>query len=416
MTGLDRPAEGSGAGQDSGPAAASRLVLAPSLCVEEVNDAGVTIHLRSSGARVRIPRALHDLLMTFEHPKGLDALAALGPRGERAIAAIDSLRARGFLIREGEPALTARRPTTDPPVRLFDCPAQKLGPAQADVIALGVPYDFAQRSAAGARHGPLAIRDTALQLLYMPAPLTGRPQGWFDADRGRSILRGVSIADCGDVVVDPGEPQADVFGRVRDVLRQVLAADTLPVLLGGDASIGFPAVDCLQSREPIAVVRIGHVAEDRGPPSSGFLTPASFAQRSLALPGVTRHVHIGDHPAGDDAVWARGLDFVRLPAEEVKRAGIAALASRLSPGQPVYLGLDLGIVDTVGEDGGDRPARLDYAEAHALLCAIGATCSIRGLDLVGLNPTRPCWGVAAMTALHLLVTAISAAKDHDVLS
>jgi agmatinase len=401
-------------GQQGGRMTAPRLVLAPSVCVEQLDDAAATIYLHSSGARLRIPRPLYDLLLRFECPAPLEALAVLGPRGERAIPAIERLRAKGFLIREGEAEPTAaQRLTTDPPVRLFDCPAHRLVPAEADVIALGVPYDLADAGAAGARRGPLAIRETSLQLLYALDRRTGQPLGWFDADRGRAILRGVSIADCGDVFVDPGEPQAQVFGRVSRALGQVLARDSLPVVLGGDASVGFPAVECLQAREPLAVIRIGHVSGSGAAPASGFVTPASFARHALALPGVTGYVQLGED-AGANATAGPGGEFVRLSVQAVASAGIAPLAAQLPPGQPVYLGIDIGIVDTMGDDchHGPGAARLDYLQMHALVCAIGAAYPIRGLDVIGLNPMRSDWPVAAMTALHVLVTAISAAVDH----
>lgn len=390
---------------------APRLVLAPSLCVEQLVDAAATIYLRSTGARLRIPRPLYELLLRFESPAPLEALAALGPRGERAMSAIERLREKGFLLREGEAEPTVKRLMTDPPVRLFDSPAHRLVPAEADILALGVPYDLADAGAAGARRGPLAIRETSLQLLYTLDRRTGRPLGWFDADRGRAILRGISIADCGDVFVDPGEPQAQVFGRVSQALHQVLTRTCLPVVLGGDASVGFPAVACLQAREPLAVIRIGHLAGSAAVPSSGFVTPASFARHALALPGVTRYVQLGD--GADAQAMCPGDAFVQLPVEALASGGVAPLAAQLPPGQPIYLGIDTGIVDTTGDDSSHGPgaARLDYPAVHALVCALGATYPIRGLDVVGLNPMRPDWPVAAMTALHVLVTAMSAAMD-----
>jgi agmatinase len=389
---------------------APRLVLASSLSVEQLDDAAATIYLRSTGARLRIPRPLYELLLRFESPAPLESLAALGPRGERAISAIERLREKGFLRREGEAEPIVQRLMTDPPVRLFDSPAHRIVPAEADIVALGVPYDLADAGAAGARRGPLSIRDTSLQLLYALDRRTGQPLGWFDADRGRAILRGISIADCGDVFVDPGEPQAQVFGRVSQVLSQVLTRTCVPVVLGGDASVGFPAVECLQAREPLAVIRIGHLSGSGAAPSSGFVTPASFARHALALSGVTRYVQLGD--GGDAKAMCPGDSFVQLPIAGLASSGMAPLAAQLPSGQPIYLGIDARIVDTTGEDSTHAPGvRLDYPDMHALVCAIGAAYPIRGIDMVGLNPMSPDWPVAAMTALHVMLTAMSAAKD-----
>ncbi|NOT87893.1 MAG: hypothetical protein HOP03_06910 [Lysobacter sp.] len=386
------------------------LVMSRWLQVEQVDATVATLYLQSTGKRLRVPRPLYDLLRRFQAPATLREVAGADADIARMVGAIRTLRAKGFLLAEGEAeAPPTRRLLTDPPIRLFDCPAQTLVPALANVVAIGVPCDTGDRASAGARAGPAALREASMQTLYGIDRATGQSQGWFDVDRGRAILRGVSVCDGGDVFVDHGERQAAVFDRLSEALEILTAAGALPVLLGGDASICWPALRLLQSRAPLAVVRIGVLgrrdAVETAP--SAFVGAHALPRSALGLPGVSRYVHVGPCAAGAGASLA---GFAHVPVEAAARDGAAALAPHLLPGQRIYLGVDMAALATPASDA-DGVALFDYARLHALVCGIGAAHPIAGLDLVGLNPSAPCWRTTAMTALHLLLTALSAAKD-----
>ncbi|WP_206366523.1 arginase family protein [Sphingomonas gei] len=381
-----------------------KLVISPSMQIEQSDPQTVTIYLRSAGTRLRIPRALYELLLKFEIPQ---SLASIAGSNLRVASAIERLRDKGFLLGEGDAEQSPHRLVTDPPVRLFDCPAHKLAPSATDLVVVGIPYDLSDRAAAGARQGPSALRETSLQLLYGIDRRTGQPHGWFDADLARPILRGVTIGDCGDVFVDPGERQAQLFARIAAILGKVTGGGSLPVLLGGDAAIGFPAIELLQARLPLAVIRIGGAAPHIAAPHASFVSPSTLPARVLALPGVRRYVHVGagERPGGIQS----GLATVTAP--RFRREGMAALEQCLDDGMRVYVGLDLDALVAPGDADGPESAHFAYAELHALLCGIGERYTIAGFDLVGANPLRPGWGATAMTAVHLLLTGLSAAKD-----
>lgn len=409
--GMDTSSQDSERGDGGAP---ERWVLARSLCVEQIDEAAATIYLRSNGARVRIARALYRVLLQFEQPRTLLEAAGSAQRAERLAGPFARLRAKGFVLAQDEAETAApRRVLMDAPVRLFDCPAQKLVPARTDVVVLGMPYDFGDRAAAGARNAPQAIREVSVQTLYAIDRRSGRPRGWFDADRGCAILQGVSIADAGDVFVDYGESQGTAFARLDTALERLLGDGAMALLLGGDGSIAWPAIARAQARQPLAVVRIGGPGPCTGDSDEGFVSAASLPQRALRLPGVERWLQIAAR--GVDAGVPTPRRWQGLSAGEWRRDGAAALAARLPPAQPIYLSLDLSVLAGVGDrlagGGHARGERFDYPELHGLLCALGAAHPILGLDVVGAIPARPGWNVAAMTALHLVLTALSAAKD-----
>jgi agmatinase len=90
---------------------------------------------------------------------------------------------------------------------------------------------------------------------------------------------------------------------------------------------------------------------------------------------------------------------------------MAALERVLGEGQPVYVGLDLNALAAPGDESED--ASFTYAELHSLLRGIGERYAVAGMDLVGANPLKPGWNATAMTAVHLLLTGLSAAKDQS---
>lgn len=383
------------------------LLLSPSMHVEQSDQQAATIYLRSTGTRVRIPRGLYELLLKFQAPASMASVA----RGDARVAsAVEKLREKGFLIAEADAAkLPPHRLVTDPPVRLFDCPAHKLAPSGTDVVVVGIPYDLSDPAAAGARAGPSALRQTSLQTLYGVDRRTGRPEGWFDADLARPILRGVTIGDCGDVFVDPGERQAQLFARIAEILGKVTGGGSLPVLLGGDAAISFPAIELLQERLPLSVIRIGSVTTGAARARASFTSPSTLPERVLALPGVSRFVQVGACGGAEGALPG----VARVPAGQLRREGMAALERNLGAGPRVYVGLDLNALAGPGASTGAEAGSGDfsYAELHSLLRGIGERYTIAGMDFVGAKPLEPCWGATAMTAIHLLLTAISAAKD-----
>ncbi|WP_426752825.1 arginase family protein [Myxococcus sp. Y35] len=397
------PAEAPAASEDV------RLVVSPAMRVEQLDASAATIFLQSDGTRIRIPRALYGLLLEFETPRSMRVIVDDVRYGAKAATALERLRAKGFLVGENA-TVSSRRLLTDAPVRIFDAPAQKLETSRSDVVVLGVAYDLSDRSAAGARAGPAALRDASLQILYDVDRQNGRPLGWYDTDRRRPILRGVTIADCGDVFVQRGEEQAAVFARVEEVLGKVMGADSLPVLLGGDASIAYPAIHWLQARQSIAVVRIAVDARGRGPVHPSFVSPSTLPAHTLGLAGVTRYVHLGAAEAADQDL--AGFSVLSAPALR-EAGGEAALARCLSDCRHVYVSVDIRSLEPPGgsDDGVAPSERFAYAELHRLLGLIGAQCQIVGMDLGGCIPMARCWGVTSMTALHVLLTALSAAKD-----
>ena len=121
---------------------------------------------------------------------------------------------------------------------------------EADVAFIGVPFDQGTLGRPGARFGPDAIRDAPRAYSYLdPFGRQQEAEGFFDIDAGYELLRGVTMADCGNITILP----SDVLGNF-DKLTEVVERGSFPVVVGSDHAITFPAVRGLGRFSPLNIV------------------------------------------------------------------------------------------------------------------------------------------------------------------
>ncbi len=100
--------------------------------------------------------------------------------------------------------------------------------AKPDVAIIGEPFDFGTTIGPGARYGPRAIRAAST----IPSP----PFERFNIETGADPFGTFRTVDYGDVIVSPGDV-IESHKRMTIKVKEVLEADGIPVMLGGDHSI-----------------------------------------------------------------------------------------------------------------------------------------------------------------------------------
>jgi agmatinase len=98
-----------------------------------------------------------------------------------------------------------------------------------DVAVLGAPFDGGTTYRPGTRFGPQGIRK--ISALYGP----------YSFELGVDLRESVTIADLGDVFTIPANIEK-TFDQISKAVGHVYASGALPVVLGGDHSIGYPTV------------------------------------------------------------------------------------------------------------------------------------------------------------------------------
>src|ERR1700759_3375599 len=112
--------------------------------------------------------------------------------------------------------------------RPFLTEVEQLDSWRPDVAIVGAPFDIATTNRPGARFGPRAIRATA----YEP--------GTYHLDLGLEIFDWLEVVDFGDAYCPHGQPEVS-HTNIRDRVHAGASRGIVPVILGGDHSITWPA-------------------------------------------------------------------------------------------------------------------------------------------------------------------------------
>jgi agmatinase len=98
-----------------------------------------------------------------------------------------------------------------------------------DVAVLGAPHDSGTTYRPGTRFGPQGMR--RISALY----------GTYSFELGVDLRESITICDVGDVFTIPGNIEK-TFDQISKAVSHVYESGALPVVLGGDHSIGYPTV------------------------------------------------------------------------------------------------------------------------------------------------------------------------------
>ena len=91
----------------------------------------------------------------------------------------------------------------------------------AQVAFIGMPFDQGTFGRPGARFGPEAIRDVPRAHVYSdPMGAQREAEGFFDIDAGGELLKGVTMADCGNVTVVPSDVTIN-FDKLSQAVEKV---------------------------------------------------------------------------------------------------------------------------------------------------------------------------------------------------
>jgi agmatinase len=265
---------------------------------------------------------------------------------------------------------------------------------EADVAIVGAPTDDLVSDRPGTRFAPRAIRAASC------------PPG-AHLETGVDAFAELRIVDFGDAPVVPTDAERS-HAAIEATVRQVLAADALPVVLGGDHSITEPEiVACAAIHGPIGLVHFD-THTDTG-------TQVFGAERSHGTPmyrlveagrvDPKRYVQIGLRgywPGPPEFEWQRAKGITSYFMHDVRREGIEPVVERtieiLGEG-PVFLTVDVDVLDPAFAPGTGTPEPGGMTPLQLLpsVRRIAQELELVGTDVVEVIPTAP--GSADITAL-----------------
>ncbi|MFW6138892.1 MAG: agmatinase [Spirochaetota bacterium] len=243
--------------------------------------------------------------------------------------------------------------------------------SESGVWMVGVPYDGTASARPGARFGPSAIRQASRDLeSYSP---------YLQKD-----LEDMKFYDSGDMPVSfssPEKTQEEIYRFAADLFYQ----NRLPVVLGGEHSISIPVIRAAFEKWPhLRVVHIDAHCDLREQYGGQRNSHACVARRVLEFLPPEQYAGMGMR-SGTKEEFAYAQKLPYFHPFDLKNA--SRLAGSIPTGTPVYITLDLDVLDPgfFPGTGTPEPGGVSVKELHSALILF-RDHRIVGFDMVELAP------------------------------
>jgi agmatinase len=260
-----------------------------------------------------------------------------------------------------------------------------------DVAVVGAPVDETVVVRPGARFGPRAIR------------AAGYGGGLPNMDLGVSPFDVLTMVDHGDVVVTPADPKRS-HAAIRSTVSKVMAARTIPIVLGGDHSIAHPDVGAVAEAlrpAPLGLIHFDAHADD-AEEMYGVVRSHGTPMRLLVNEGSVRGEHVvqvglrGCWPGPEEFSWAREQGLRWHLMDEIHERGIRPVIEdvlRQMEGLPhVFLSVDIDVCDPAFAPGtgAPEPGGMNARDLLWAIRTLAVRLPIAGMGGGGVSPVRPC--------------------------
>jgi len=244
---------------------------------------------------------------------------------------------------------------------------------QAKFVVVPVPYDLTSTYQSGSRRGPGAILEASANMEL------------YDEELGQeTYLAGIHTLPPLDA--DARGPE-EMVNTVRRTIAGIAADGKTPVLLGGEHSISFGAVEALRGVFPkLSVLQLDAHADLR---DSYQGTPFSHAAVARRISGICPLVQAGIRSMSaeeaeflkTDPLKSYSADFIRE-----NRSWWETICSDLQG--DLYLTVDLDVLDpsVMPATGTPEPGGITWWDLIRLVREVSKRGRIRGFDVVELAP------------------------------
>lgn len=276
------------------------------------------------------------------------------------------------------------------PRTFFKAPlCANLDDLNADVAFIGMPFDQGTLGRPGARYGPDAIRDAPRAYSYTdPFGRQQEAEGFYNIEAGDELLRGVTMADCGNITTIPSNVHRN-FDKLTEAVEKVVTRGSFPVVVGGDHAITYPVVRGLSKFQPLNIVHFDAHLDYSHDYQGELFTHGSPIRRCRELPFVNHITSIGIRTARRQPYEDSQRDgSLIVTTGQFRARGPQAVADQIPRGENLYITLDIDVMDPSQAPGTGTPeiGGLFYHEMRDCLEALVAGHNLVAFDLVEVAP------------------------------
>jgi agmatinase len=279
---------------------------------------------------------------------------------------------------------------------------------QADLVVVGMPYDGIATFRGGAtRRAPQDIRKYSLLF------------GSYHFDWDIDAFERLKVIDAGDVDIVAGNTP-ESYGRLERQLSRILDIGAVPIMMGGDHGVSYPAVKAVSEKvaNPLGVLIFDTHLDLSESFNNDRLTRASPVMRICELPNVDprRVAIVGAKGARNLPEWtplAKELGITIYTERTVQKRGIEkvveeALTIASPDGSPPYVSVDIDVVDPAFAPGTNSVEPGGFTSREIINAVrLGCEKGFAGFDVVEVSPDYDSrTGHTSTLAAKLIVEAI----------
>ena len=273
-----------------------------------------------------------------------------------------------------------------------------------DVAIVGVPFDIGTTYRPGARFGPAGIR-AGSRLLRAHNPLLKVEP--FHAQQ---------VVDAGDITVSPFIID-DAIREIEAGANEALEGADRLIALGGDHTIALPMLRAMNRvHGPVALVHFdAHLDTYDTYMNAPYTHGTPFRRAGEEGLFVEHHsMHVGirgsAYDAADFATDAE-LGFGLIGSWDIEHLGISGIAESIRStveGRPVYLSIDIDVLDPAYAPATGTPeiGGLSTRELAGILRGL-AGVNLVGVDIVEVAPVYDHAEVTSIAAANLIFELLS---------
>ncbi len=283
-----------------------------------------------------------------------------------------------------------------------------------DAAVIGVPFDGGTTYRPGTRFGPQGMR--RISALYTP----------YNYELGVDLREQMTLCDAGDVFTIPANLEKS-FDQISRAVAHVASSGAMPVILGGDHSIGFPTVrgvaQCTTKR--IGIVHFDRHADiqEKDLDERMHTTPWFHATNLPNVPATNLvQIGIGGWQVPREAVaQIRARNTNVLTMRDVEEMGIdktaeVALELAWKDADAVYMSFDIDCVDCgfVPGTGWPEPGGFLPREVLSLVGKVAAE-GLCGLEVVEVSPPYDTSDITSLFGVRVIVDVLGTLVAHGKL-
>lgn len=262
---------------------------------------------------------------------------------------------------------------------------------EAQAVLVGVPMDYTVSLRPGSRMGPQEIRTISYGLEEYSI--------YQDKD-----LKDCKYYDAGDITLPFGNVRGSLQ-IIEEVANKIFSDNKFPIFLGGEHLVSYPLIKACQKKYPqLVVFHFDAHADLRSDYEGEKDSHATVMGRAVGLLGPGRIYQFGIR-SGTSEEFEFAKNNTRMYVDEIYPALTNAV--RETAGKPVYISIDIDVVDPAFAPGTGTPEPGGCTSKEIVRAVRDmAGLNIVGMDIVEVSPPNDHTGRTAILAAKLVREAL----------